>query len=51
MNISFPENWQFNNKLTPPLLPTYPHNLTKHESKGNSKIPIFGLFSELGSTA
>ena len=26
----------------------YPHNLTKHEINGTSKIPIYQLFSELG---
>ena len=50
MNISSLENWQFNQKLARPLLHTYkdcPYNPTKHESKKNSKIPIFQLFSEL----
>ena len=51
MNISFLENWQFNNKSAPPLthIPKdCPYNLTKYESKQNSEIPIFQLFSELG---
>ena len=49
------KNWQFNHKLGPPLSPTnilylkeYPHNLTKYEIKGTSKIPIILLFSKLG---
>ena len=52
MNIILLENWQFNHKLAPPLLhiPTKdcPHNLAKYESKQNSKLPIFQLFSQLG---
>ena len=53
MNISFLENWQFNHKLAPPHLHTLPslkpcpHNLTKYETKRNSKIPTFQLFREL----
>ena len=31
-----------------PILKEYPHNLTKYESKKNTKIPIFHLISELG---
>ena len=48
MNISF-FYW------VPPFSPTnilylkdFPHNLTKYEIKGTSKIPISLLFSELG---
>ena len=54
MNIFFLENWQFNKKsgspspIHIPSLKDCPHSLTKYESKRNSKIPIFQLFSELG---
>ena len=52
MNIYFFENWQFILKLAPlsfiPSLKDCPHNLTKYETKRNSKVPIFKLFSELG---
>ena len=51
----FLENWQVNHELGLPLsftnmlcLEDYSHNLTKYEIKGNSKIPISQLFSELG---
>ena len=49
----FLENWQFNHKLAPlplhiPSLKDCPHNLTKYESKQNSEIPVFQLFSEFG---
>ena len=50
----FLENWQFYHQLGPPLssksilcLKDYCHNLTKYEIKGDSKIPICQLFSEL----
>ena len=54
MNISFSWNWQFNHILDPPLsftnilcLKDYPHNLTKYEIKGTSKIPISQFYSKL----
>ena len=39
----------FSSSLTPHIiLKDYPDTLTKHESKGTSKIPAFKLYSELG---
>ena len=42
MNNSIPEKWQFDDKLAPLLLhmpvKDYLHNLTKYETKCNSKI-------------
>ena len=48
MNIYFLENWQFNHKLT--NFKDWLYNLTKYESKWNSKISIFQLPSELRET-
>ena len=54
INIYFLEKWQFNHNLAPPFLHTYQAwktvltILTKYESKWNSTISIFQLFSELG---
>ena len=54
MNIYFLKNWQFNHKLaraSPTQIPSLkngPYNLTKYESKWNSDISIFKLFSKLG---
>ena len=53
MNISFLENLQFNQRLAllllyKPILKDYPRDLRKYESKQNSKISSFQLFSELG---
>ena len=52
MNISFLENWQFNQRLAllllyKPILKNCPRDLTKYESKQNSKISSFHLFREL----
>ena len=52
MDISFSENWQFNLKLAHlSYSRTMPEWLSsqsyKYKSKGNSKIPIFELFSKL----
>ena len=50
MNISLLKNLQFYHILVFPLqhmlVKDYPHNLTKYETKGDSKIPIFQLFGE-----
>ena len=50
----FLENWQFVNKLSLPIsftnilsLKDYPHNLTKYEIKGTSKIPISQFFRKI----
>ena len=52
-NKIFLENWKFNHKLCPLLssikilcLKDYPHNLTKYETNGTSKIATSQLFSE-----
>ena len=56
MNTSFLENWQFlNPKLTPSFyLHTKVQKVTSKSDKiwkQNSKISIFQLYSEFGSTA